>query len=84
MLQITHDSITTSLQQYGPMFLGGCRPPGPINKIEVRMTNVAARRVTGLGRSVRIEPPHFLAATSIYQNLYIICRAEPVGAIFRV
>ena len=57
---------------------------GPVSKIEVCISNVATRRITGLGRSVRIESSHFLAATSSYRNLYLVASADLVDAILRV
>ena len=83
VLQIMHDTIVTSLLRYGLVVMGSCLPPDLVNKIDVCVVNVAARRITGLDSSVRIESLHFLAATSSYQNLYILHRAKVVGAILR-
>ena len=73
VLQITHDAIITSLLRYGWVMLGSCLPPD----------RMEARRISGLGRSVRLESLHFPAATRSYVNLYIIRCAEMIDAVLR-
>ena len=44
---------------------------------------MAARRISELGRSVRIESLHFIKATRKYKNPYSVRCAEAVDAVLR-
>ena len=69
ILQITHDAIITSLLRRGLLVTGSSIPPELLSTIGTNVTYVAARRILGLDRTVRIETLLFLAAASSYQNL---------------
>ena len=63
--------------------VGSCLPPDLMSGVDTGVVNVAARRITGLDSSVRLESLHFLASTSSCQNLYILHCAEIVDAVLR-
>ena len=61
VLRTTHDSVICSLVRYALGLVETCLPPDLFAKIDTRIPNIAARRITGLSRSARIEPPHYQA-----------------------
>ena len=71
MLRVTHDAIITSLSRYGLAVVGSCCPDGTANRMDPAIINTAARRISGLPVSARIEVLHFLAGTHSFRNLYI-------------
>ena len=83
ILQITHDAVITSLLRYGLVVVGSCLLPYVVSRIDACIVNVAARRITGLDGTVRLESLHFLASTSSYQNLYMLHCAEFADAVLR-
>ena len=52
--------------------------------METRIIDIAARKICGVGRSTRIEAPHFLAGTWSYANYYTQHCAVMVDACLRV
>ena len=71
VLRITHDALISSILRYGLTIVGSCCPDDLANRIDVAIINVAARRVSGLPLSTRIEVLHFISGTHSYRNLYV-------------
>ena len=70
-LRITHEAIITSLLRYGLVVFGSCCPDDLANRVGAAITNTAARRISGLPQSTRIEVLHFLAVAHSFRNLYM-------------
>ena len=71
ILRLTHDALITSLLRYAMVVVGSCAPDDLINRIDTTIINVAARRISRLPLSTRIETLHFLSGTNSYRNMYI-------------
>ena len=71
VLRITHDALLTSLLRYGLVLVGSCCPDDLANRVDTAIINTAARKISGLPLSTRIEVLHFLAGTFSYRNLYV-------------
>ena len=69
-MRITHDAIITSPLRYGLVVFGSCCPDDLANRVDTAIINTAARRISGLPLSTRIEVLHFLAGTRSSRNLY--------------
>ena len=72
VLRITHDAIITSLLRYGLEAVGSRCPDDIANRIDAAIINTAARRISGLLLSTRIEGLRFLAGTHSYCNFFIL------------
>ena len=83
LLQITHSAVITSLLRYRLVVQGSCMPPDLFGRIETNIVNTAARRITVLDRSTRVEVLHFLTATYSFANLYVLHCAEMIDAGLR-
>ena len=70
VLRLTHDALVTSLLRYAMAVVGSCAPDDLINRIDTTIVNTAARRVSRLPLSTRIETLHFLSGTYSYRNMY--------------
>ena len=50
--------------------MGTCLPTDLFANMDTRIVNIAARKISGLTRTARIESLHFLSGTWTYPNLY--------------
>ena len=49
-----------SLLRYGNVIMGSCMPPDLLREVDTQAINVAARRICGADRTIRIETLHFI------------------------
>ena len=71
MLRLTHNSLLVSLIRYGLIIMGSGLFERHFLKMESRITNIAARRITGVGRSARPMVLHFVAGVSSAHNMFV-------------
>ena len=71
VLRITRGGVITSLLRDGLAVTGSCLPPDLLCRMDTLVDNVAARKISGVDNSTRIEVLHFLALTHSFTNLYI-------------
>ena len=67
---MTHDALITSVLRYGLGVLGSRPPDDLMNKIELRVANVASRRITGSPCITRVGALRFVAGARSARNLY--------------
>ena len=83
VLRISYDAIIGSLLRFALVPVGSSIPGDLFWSMETNITNVAARKITGLPRSARVESLHFLAGIHSFRNLYIFHYAEFLDGILR-
>ena len=71
ILRSTHKALITSLMAYGLTATGGQMYADPLHRMETQHTNIAARRITGISRSSRLEILHITADVISAHNLLI-------------
>ena len=70
VLSVTHDALVSSLLRYAMVITGSCYPGDLVDRVDVAIINTAARKISGLHYSTRLEVLHFLAGTNLFRNLY--------------
>ena len=83
VLRMTHDAVITSLMRYALCIVGSCLPTDLFRKLDTMIVNIAARKIGGLNRTVRIESLHFLSGTKSMSNLFAIHCAEFLDSCLR-
>ena len=68
VLKMTHDSVICSLLRYAQGFVGFYLLQDLFEKMDTRIINVAARKISELELSARIDSLHFLSGTWSYSN----------------
>ena len=71
-LRLTCDALIVSLIRYGLVVTGAGLFERHFSKIETRLTNVAARRILGIGRSARLIVLHAVAGVQSAHNLFLL------------
>ena len=71
LLHITHNAVIGSILRYALVMTGSAMPPDLIKKMNTQIINIAARRVSGVSRTARIECLHFAINTATFLNLYV-------------
>ena len=71
ILRGTHATSHTSLTTYASVATGGTAYESCLKRLETQRTNIAARRVTAVSRSVRAAVLHFAADVISAGNLFI-------------
>ena len=71
-LRQTYDALLTSTIRYGLVLMGSGLFEDHLSRIETRLTNIAARRVVGVGGSARLMVLHIAAGVQSARNLYIL------------
>ena len=72
VLEMTHDAVITSLRKNALSVTGSCLPTDLFRKVDSMIANVAARKVGGISRTVRIESIRLLSGTMSMSNLFAI------------
>ena len=83
ILRITSESVIGSLLRYGTVVIGSCMPPDLLRKIDTQVINIAARRICGADRTIRIETLHFLTGGHNAKNRYVARCALMLDSILR-
>ena len=83
VMKMTHDAVITSLLRYALTITGSCIPPDLMRKLNTQIVNIAARKISTLSRSTRIESLHLATGTSTILNLYIKHCAEFLDSCLR-
>ena len=76
ILKATYDAVISSLIRYGLLILGSCLPEDLANRLDVQVINTAARRISRLPMTTRVETLHFISGPHSFRNLYVIHCAQ--------
>ena len=71
LLHITHNAVIGSILRYALAMTGSVMPPDLVKKMKTQIINIAARKVSGVSRTARIECLHFAINTATFLNLYV-------------
>ena len=71
VLRSTHIALVTSLIQYGLTTLGGHIYEEQPDRLDAQIVNIAARRITGVHRSARLEVLRLTAGLTSVRNMII-------------
>ena len=83
ILRLTGDSLVVSLMRYGLPMIGSGAYEQSINKLEVCVVNILARKIAGVARSARLPVLHMAAGVVSYRNLYIQNCGQMVDHVLR-
>ena len=75
ILRTTHNALLVSLTRYGLVAMGSGAYEADLRSLEVRHTNVAARRVLGVGATARLGTLFSTSDLLPARNLYLRSRA---------
>ena len=71
VLRSTHLALVTSLIQYGLVTFGSHIYEKQLDRLDTQVINVAARRITGVHRSARLEVLRLTAGVTSVRNMII-------------
>ena len=72
VLRLTRDAFLVRLAQYGIVLVGSGLFEQQLSSIETGVTNIAARKITGTGRSARLMALHAAAGVASTHNLFAL------------